>query len=172
MTVLVVKTVCRLQCRGVMEVVYLWFTQLKSAICLYCSLHFYIWHCQPLVTFPECFEILHISYKHMLQPIFVCALHCTPDGIGVFLAYTCLRLLWGQNMGIRSTFLEMKVAFSRWGLCVRLKAGKLIKQTYHILWEIIAPIYTFCEELFLTEWDGRWLNENPVSIHCALACSG
>lgn len=73
---------------------------------LYLALH-------PLITFPKCFEILCISYKNMMQPIFVSALHCTPDGIAIFVG-----LLRPKTKGKRkeknketiSIFLKMKIA--------------------------------------------------------------
>lgn len=55
----------------------------------------------PLITVPKCFEILCISYKHMVQPIFVSALHCAPDGIGIFVGLVRPKKQGGQKGKIK-----------------------------------------------------------------------
>lgn len=100
---------------------------LKFEICVYSSPHFYSWHCHTLITFPKFFEMLYISYKHVVQSIFVSALysrwHQYIFGIYIFVAPLGTKyrndkhVPWNQD------------SFSGWSLYVMLKEGKLTKKT-------------------------------------------
>lgn len=76
----------------------------------------------------------------MVPSIFVSALHCTPDGIDIFLEYKFLWLFSCRKkkkkkgmLSMLSIFLEMKLAFQDGVYMLCSKARKLTRQAHHIM---------------------------------------